>query len=59
MWRAIQERFPGFTIQGCIFHWTQAVYRKVQEIGLQVLIFKFYFPLTSHVNDQCNILQDI
>ncbi|XP_022297652.2 uncharacterized protein LOC111107015 [Crassostrea virginica] len=35
MWRAIQERFPGFTIQGCIFHWTQAVYRKVQEIGLQ------------------------
>lgn len=36
MWRAIQDRFPGFIIQGCAFHWTQAVFRKVQELGLQV-----------------------
>lgn len=35
MWRAIQDRFPGFIIQGCAFHWTQAVFRKVQELGLQ------------------------
>ena len=59
IWRAIRERIPGYTNQGCVFHWTRAVYRKVQEIELQVLVFKFYFPLTSHVNDQCNILQDI
>lgn len=37
LWRALQDRFPGYTIQGCVFHWTQAVYRKVQEFGLQVI----------------------
>lgn len=26
LWRALQDRFPGYTIQGCVFHWTQAVY---------------------------------
>ncbi|XP_048750365.2 uncharacterized protein LOC125662230 [Ostrea edulis] len=35
MWRAIQDRFPWAVIQGCVFHWTQALYRKVQELGLQ------------------------
>ncbi|XP_062597710.1 uncharacterized protein LOC134259125 [Saccostrea cucullata] len=35
IWRAVQERFPGYVIQGCVFHWTQAVYRKAQELGLQ------------------------
>lgn len=24
LWRAIQDQFPGFTIQGCVFHWAQA-----------------------------------
>ena len=28
--------FPGVAILGCCFHWTQAVWRKVQELGLQV-----------------------
>lgn len=28
--------FPGFVIQGFAFHWTQAVFRKVLELGLQV-----------------------
>lgn len=37
LWRAIQDQFPGFTIQGCVFHWAQAVYRKkAKKIGLQV-----------------------
>ncbi|XP_078334484.1 uncharacterized protein LOC111132122 [Crassostrea virginica] len=35
VWRAIQDRFPGTVIQGCVFHWTQALYRKIQELGLQ------------------------
>ncbi|XP_065942058.1 uncharacterized protein [Magallana gigas] len=35
LWRALRDRFPAYTIQGCVFYWTQAVYRKVQELGLQ------------------------
>ncbi|XP_052268620.1 uncharacterized protein LOC127869999 [Dreissena polymorpha] len=26
--------FSGVTIKGCVFHWTQAVWRKVQDLGL-------------------------
>ena len=26
--------FPGVAILGCYFHWAQAVWRKVQELGL-------------------------
>ena len=37
MWFAIPSVFPDITILGCCFHWTQAVWRKVQELGLQVL----------------------
>nr|XP_022308142.1 uncharacterized protein LOC111114145 [Crassostrea virginica] len=33
-WKAIQRTFPDVTIQGCCFHWTQAVWRRIQEIGL-------------------------
>lgn len=36
LWKALKDRFPGTPIQGCVFHWTQAVFRKVQEHGLQV-----------------------
>ena len=31
MWRAAQEVLPHVLTRGCSFHWTQAVYRKVQE----------------------------
>lgn len=33
-WQAIREVFPGRIIKGCVFHWTQAVYRKVLQLGL-------------------------
>ncbi|XP_073258751.1 uncharacterized protein [Porites lutea] len=26
---------PAVQLQGCVFHWTQALWRKVQELGLQ------------------------
>jgi hypothetical protein len=35
VWRAIPEVFPDVTVRGCGFHWGQAVWRKIQEIGLQ------------------------
>ena len=34
-WEALREVVPDVSLQGCVFHWAQAVWRKVQEIGLQ------------------------
>ncbi|KAL5010801.1 hypothetical protein ScPMuIL_013106 [Solemya velum] len=36
LWLALKDRFPGYPIQGCAFRWTQAVYRKIQDVGLHV-----------------------
>ena len=33
-WNAIRRVFPAVTIKGCVFHWTQAVWRHVQSCGL-------------------------
>ena len=35
LWQALREVFPGTSLKGCVFHWAQAVQRKVQEVGLQ------------------------
>lgn len=32
--RAIEENFPQVSVQGCFFHLTQSVWRKVQNVGL-------------------------
>lgn len=34
-WEAIRSCLPGIRLSGCVFHWTQAVWRKTQELGLQ------------------------
>ena len=31
-----EEDFPNIAISGCNFHWGQALWRKVQELGLAV-----------------------
>ena len=36
LWKAIRKVFPAVKCRGCCFHWTQAVWRKIQEVGLQV-----------------------
>ncbi|XP_069114228.1 uncharacterized protein [Argopecten irradians] len=36
VWQAIRERFGDqYNIQGCAFHWSQALFRKIQELSLQ------------------------
>ena len=35
LWRALADVLPGVKRRGCTFHWTQAVWRKIQSLGLQ------------------------
>ena len=37
MCQALSSVLPQVTTSGCLFHWSQAVWRKAQELGLQVL----------------------
>ncbi|XP_061178328.1 uncharacterized protein LOC133186965 [Saccostrea echinata] len=39
-WKAIREEFPNTLIKGCAFHFGQAVWRKVQELGLRTTYTK-------------------
>ena len=32
-WQALKAVFPGKAIHGCSFHWSQALYRKLQQLG--------------------------
>ena len=50
LWRTVKTVFPDIHIQGCVFHWGQAVWRYVQELGLQV------FPLTLKKKEYTGLL---
>jgi len=36
-WKAFRQVYPEISMKGCVFHFTQAIWRKVQELGLQVM----------------------
>lgn len=36
LWKALRKVFPTESITGCAFHWSKAVFTKVQNLGLQV-----------------------
>lgn len=33
-WQALREVFPDAIIKGCVFHWTQRLYKKIASLGL-------------------------
>ena len=35
VWIATKNVFPTVSLHGCLFHWNQAIYRKIQELGMQ------------------------
>ncbi|XP_078343061.1 uncharacterized protein LOC144628821 [Oculina patagonica] len=35
LWNCLKEVLPDVTVKGCVFHWTQALWRKIQDLGLQ------------------------
>jgi hypothetical protein len=34
LWQAVANVFPNASIQGSVFHWTQAIWQKVEGLGL-------------------------
>lgn len=36
MWQACSSVFPASRLHGCFFHWSQAVWRRIQETHLQL-----------------------
>jgi hypothetical protein len=53
LWRTVKTVFPDIHIQGCVFHWGQAVWRYVQELGLQVFPLIFFKKRVYIENVQC------
>jgi len=35
IWNALRNKLPDATIKGCMFHFRQAIWPKIQDIGLQ------------------------
>jgi len=38
-WQALYQVLPDVQLRGCVFHFTQAVWRKIQELGIRKRTF--------------------
>ena len=59
VWQSLRCSFPDIELHGCLFHFSQAIHRKVQEFGLQghyrkkgditdIIKMLFSLPLLPH-----------
>lgn len=51
LWQACRSLLPSCRLHGCFFHFTQAIWRKVQELGLR--------PLYDNDEDARNVIRHI
>ena len=49
IWQGFRLVVDEPEIHGCVFHWNQAVWRQVQQLGLQVNTFVCLFDLIFYV----------
>lgn len=40
LWAALREVLPNVTIRGCVFHWTQALWRKVSTQNQKLALYQ-------------------
>lgn len=38
MWKGIRLVLPGVTLEGCCFHFNQALWRRIQKLGLAKIV---------------------
>ena len=70
VWLAARDILPQIQLRGCSFHWAQAVWRKVQHVGLQAaysedadmhkiikMLLALPFPPAEHIPPAFTYLQ--
>ncbi|XP_033126342.1 uncharacterized protein LOC117124280 isoform X3 [Anneissia japonica] len=50
LWEAFDTIFPDVILQGCVYHWTEAVYMQVVNLGLN-LSYTISSPVFTHIKE--------
>ena len=40
VWVALKKVLPSVSLKGCLFHWSQTIWRKIQQLGLVTIYLK-------------------
>ena len=62
LWSAVRDVFPGDAQRGCEFHFSQAVWRNVQSVGLQSAYAKhrrYSFLSADVIGDEFGKLEQV